>query len=130
MCTVGTEINTGINTTLQPGLCIVQSVKCLCMISFQLLCNLLEAIKDPVTVHIILWHCIVALVEDPIDQMIIDIEEEKKEKDDKVVKGDEGHIVLCKHPLMGLEGAGMALSRLRDEFHAYLRKISYLIPEV
>ena len=53
-----------------------------------------------------------------------------KEKEEKASSQDQSELVLCHHPLTGLEGAGVALAMLRDEFHSYLRAVSDLIPKV
>ena len=96
----------------------------------------MSTVSDYTAMHIIMWHFVASLTSDPIElieQELAKEAEDDKDKDKKEGKdkGDEpSDIVLCQHPLEGLEGAGVALSCLREEFHAYLRKVSDIIPQV
>ena len=71
-----------------------------------------------------------SLSDDPVDALEAELMKEvSKDKEKKEGETDQSEVVLC-HPLKGLEGAGAALTRLRDEFHSYLKAVSDQIMKV
>jgi E3 ubiquitin-protein ligase MYCBP2 len=109
-------------------------LSCVKIHSLKFLHWLLSTVSDYTAMHIIMWHFVASLTSDPIElieQELVKEAEEDKDKKEGKEKGEEPtDIVLCQHPLEGLEGSGMALVALRDEFHRYLRKVSEIIPQL
>ena len=92
---------------------------------------LLDTTSDYSTVHIILWHFVSSLSDDPIEALEAELDKDKeKEKEEKASDEDQSELVLCHHPLTGLEGAGVALIMLREEFHSYLKAVSDQLMQV
>ena len=67
-----------------------------------------------------------SLSDDPVEALEAEL---MKDKEKKEGEKDQSEVVLY-HPLKGLEGAGAALTRLRDEFHSYLKAVSDQIMKV